>query len=77
MDCSANGRMRDAAEIVYPREAPNDTAMAVGTAQLVQPQRGGMSIVRPLIEDSSSVRSGIETGHVAPTGLFLISGRVL
>jgi len=43
--------MRDAAEIVYPREAPNDTAMAVGTAQLVQPQRvqpqrGGMSIVR-------------------------------
>ena len=37
-----------------------------------QPQRGGMFIDVQPQKISSSVRSGMETGHAAPMGLFLL-----
>jgi hypothetical protein len=41
--------------------------------QVFEPQRGDMFIVANQIKDPSSVRSGMEIGHVAPMGLFSLS----
>ena len=49
---------------------PSPTGIELSMMRVFQPQRGGMFIGVEQRKVSSSVRSGMETGDVAPMGLF-------